>query len=141
MKFHSPMNLSHSAITLFGLLFITSCHRERERSAELIEANRLHLEAMEIASELEMKLEKLTNQSSRPAVKVRVDSLHKLIQLWERHVVEVPGFPHAHDHAHDALEHRSVPPMTDESMLDYQQKSWEAIKELQSEAAQLEITD
>jgi len=130
------MNISHSAIVLLSLL-ITSCHREREKSAELIEANRLHLEAMKIASELEMKLEKLTTESRPPATKVRVDSLHKLIQLWERNVVEVPGFPHTHEHSHEAHEHRSVPPMTDESMLDYQQKSWEAIKELQSEAAQL----
>nr|WP_295934699.1 hypothetical protein [uncultured Dyadobacter sp.] len=131
--------MPRSVIVLLSLLFNASCHSEREKSPELVEANPLHLEAIKIASELETKLKRLATQPYPLTVKVQADSLQKLIELWERNVVEVPGFPHTHDHAHGAHEHQSVPPMTDQSMLDYQQKSWEAIKELQRGIVRLEI--
>lgn len=135
------MNMLPPNIALLSLLLIASCRREHEKSRELIEANRLHLEAIKIAHQLEKKLKKLPTQRDSPTTRVRVDSLQNLIELWESNVIEVPGFPHAHNHAHGAGEPKIAPPMTDESMLDYQQKSLEAIRALQIEVETFRIAD
>lgn len=120
-----------------------ACTKKNEKSPQLIEANRLHLEAMKISQQLEQKLDSLSplakdGSSGKP----QIDSLKNLIEVWEKHVIEVPGFAHehAHEHAHQhgAHEHKSAPPMTDESMLEYQRQSRQAIAELQEAIEKLE---
>ncbi|SDG37732.1 hypothetical protein SAMN04487996_11830 [Dyadobacter soli] len=124
------MNLTRP-ISLFAIcLLAASCSKKSEKSPQLIEANRLHLEAIEISKQLETRLDSLSPKAAGDVEKSRIDSLRSLIETWEENVIEVPGFPHAHDHAHGAHSHKSAPPMTDESMLDYQRQSREAIIEL-----------
>lgn len=123
----NPMNLA-CTISLIIAAFLLSCAKQSENSPQLIEANRLHLEAMKIAEQAEQKLDSLA-----PLVQNRseMDSLKKLVETWESHVIEVPGFAHAHDHSgHHTHEHKAAPSMTDESMLDYQRQSRQAILEL-----------
>lgn len=132
------MNLIRPIFLLAIYLIIASCARQDEKSPQLVEANRLHLEAIEISKELEVRLENLSSQAKDDVEKSQIDSLKNLIEVWEENMIEVPGFPHAHDHAHGAHEHNSAPPMTDESMLDYQQQSREAIIELKEAIAKLD---
>jgi hypothetical protein len=134
-------HLFNPGTLLAMLLSAAACTRENEKSAELIKANRLHLEAMKISGRLEEKLESLTIQTKNSGTKAQLDSLKRLIELWEENTIEVPGFTHAHDHEHGAHQHKTSPPMTDGSMLDYQQKSLEAIRELQKEIEDLKLRD
>lgn len=132
------MNLIRPIFLLAIFLTAVACSRQEEKSHELIEANRLHLEAIEISQELESKLESLSSHAKSDAKKSQIDSLKSLIEMWEENMIEVPGFAHAHDHGHGAHEHKSAPPMTDESMLDYQRQSREAIKELKEAIVKLD---
>lgn len=125
------MNLVYPASLFMVALTTFSCSPGNEKSPELIEANRLHLEAMKISEHLEQKLDSLAPLAEDDLEKSRIDSLKSLVEVWEENVIEVPGFAHAHDHAHGAHEHKAAPPMTDASMLDYQRQSKEAILELQ----------
>lgn len=128
----------YSTLALVLVLGVSSCSRRNEKSPELTEANRLHLEAMKISGQLELKLDSLSARAKGNLTKSQLDSLKNLIEVWEENMIEVPGFAHAHDHAHGAHEHKSAPPMTDESMLDYQRKSREAIVELKEAVAEWE---
>lgn len=132
------MNLTRPIFLLAIILTAAACARQEEKSPQLIEANRLHLEAIEISKELESKLESLSSHTESGAKQSQIDSLKSLIEMWEENVIEVPGFAHAHDHAHGAHEHKSAPPMTDESMLDYQRQSREAIVELKEVITKLD---
>ncbi|MGG7662180.1 hypothetical protein [Dyadobacter sp. BHUBP1] len=125
------MNLVYPVFLFLVVLTTLSCSSGNEKSRELIEANRLHLEAMKISEHLEQKLDSLAPLAKDDLEKSRIDSLKDLIEVWEENVIEVPGFTHAHDHAHGAHEHKTAPSMTDASMLDYQRQSKEAILELQ----------
>jgi hypothetical protein len=132
------MNLTYPIFLLTILLAAAACARQEEKSPQLIEANRLHLEAVEISKELESKLDSLSSHAESGVKKSQIDSLKSLIEMWEENMIEVPGFAHAHDHGHGAHEHKSAPPMTDESMLDYQRQSREAIIELKEAITKLE---
>ena len=129
------MTPAYSTLALILVLGASSCSRQNEKSPELIEANRLHLEAMKISVQLEQKLDSLSALAKDDVAKSLLDSLKRLIGVWEENMIEVPGFAHAHDHAHGAHEHKSAPPMTDESILDYQRQSREAIVELKEALA------
>ncbi|MHA4738184.1 hypothetical protein [Dyadobacter sp. MSC1_007] len=112
---------------------------ENRKSKALIKANALHLQSVEIHEKLEKKLETLKAQaiSQRDsAMAIKIDSLSNLIGLWEEGIVEVPGFAHEH-HDHDKHEHKPSPEMTDESMLEYQQSTKEAIQQISNAVDQI----
>ena len=132
------MNLAYPTFLTMVAFAALSCSRGSEKSPELIEANRLHLEAMKISQQLEQKLDSLMPLAKNDLEKSQIDSLQKLIEVWEDNVIEVPGFAHAHEHEAHSHEHKAAPPMTDESMLDYQRQSREAIFELQETIAKLD---
>ncbi|WP_342084631.1 hypothetical protein [Dyadobacter sp. OTU695] len=132
------MNLIRPIFLLAISLTAAACTGKEKKSPQLIEANRLHLEAIKISKELESKLESLSSHAGSDARKSQIDSLKNLIEMWEENMIEVPGFAHAHDHGHDAHEHKSAPPMTEESMLDYQRQSKAAIDELKEAIAKLD---
>lgn len=121
-------------------IFLTtfSCNRRGENSPQLIEANRLHLEAIEISKQLEQNLDNLSMRAKDDVEKSEIDSLKNLIEVWEENLIEVPGFPHDHAHEAHSHEHKTAPPMTDESMLDYQRQSREAIVELKEVITKLD---
>lgn len=130
------MNPTCITFLLVAFLAASSCTRQDEKSPQLIEANRLHLEAIETAKHLEAKLEKLAARVGNGSERSQIDSLKNLIEVWEENQVEVPGFAHAHDHG--AHSHKAAPPMTDESMLDYQRQSMQAIIELRDAITKLD---
>jgi hypothetical protein len=119
-----------SLMLLPALLF--GCGREKKKSETLIMANEAHLDAMQIAHELEETIDSLRRYRPDAAQQSKLDSIADLITLWEESVVEVPGFAHEHDHAH-GHEHKPAPQMTDESMLEYQLNAKQAIDAIRIE--------
>ena len=103
------------------------------------EANEVHLQSVKIYNETHELLEKqqeMAKAGSDSLAIARLDSIHDLLHSWKEGLYEVPGFEHSHDHgeeghAHDHS-HKATPPMTDQSMLDYQKNALTAINEINS---------
>lgn len=125
-------------------MLIASCSKNNENNDKLMTANTLHLESMAIKENIEAALQekKATAIKAGDSICIqKLDSAGKLLEMWEEGVVEVPGFEHAHHHeAGESHEHKPAPQMTDESMLDYQKNSKEAIVELENEIRLIEPT-
>jgi len=127
------------AVVLMMYPLLLACSDHHKKSDILKQANDTHLQSMTIAKELEEKLLELRKkQPDLPSVK-KIDSLANMIELWESAVIEVPGFEHHHDHSghHD---HKPVPDMTDQSMLEYQISAKEAIMEVRMQVENLTKT-
>jgi len=114
-----------------------ACGNKKNQSEGLIKANEIHLESMHIHESIEEDLESKKQKAikSKDLVSIhKLDSLGKILELWEQGVVEVPGFEHEHHHEKgEHHEHKAAVQMTDESMLEYQKNSKQAIEELQEE--------
>lgn len=126
-----------SLIAIAIILWISGCTRDTAPSETLAEANRIHLAAIELHEMVEQKLEELKKKSQTNQdvlLSSKADSLQKLVELWELGVIEVPGFSHNHEHKPGTYhEHKPAPQMTDDSMLDYQQRALSAIEEIAGE--------
>lgn len=125
-----------------ALFLLNSCASDKTKSEALTEANKVHLESVAIHERIEKEIDKkkkvaVTNGDS--ALILKLDSLHKLVELWEEGIIEVPGFDHEHHHEGRAHrhEHKAAPQMTDESMLDYQRSTKAAIEQLQKDLNKL----
>ena len=123
-------------------ILLNSCSNEKTKSEALIEANKVHLESVAILESVEKELDekkKLAKTNNNQTIKLKLDSLYKLVELWEEGVLEVPGFEHEHHHGDGEHHHghKPVPQMTDESMLEYQHNAKAAIKELQKDLTEL----
>lgn len=119
------------------IFFNNACKKENNKSPELIQANKIHLESMRIHKNVETEItEKKQNAitSKNLALVQKLDSLNIILDFWEEGIVEVPGFEHKHHHEKgEHHEHKAEIKMTDESMLEYQKNSKQAIEELQKE--------
>jgi glutamine synthetase len=101
-------------------------------NSTLVKANEAHLEALEIAENLEQKLKTYQESGDHNAATLeKADSIQSLVSQWEEAMIEVPGFAHEHGAGHH--EHKPAPKMTDESMLDYQVNAKLVIEELARE--------
>lgn len=122
-------------VTIF-CLSLAGC-ASGDKKDTLKQAYTVHLEAVAIAEDLEKTLLSLRQKHQDSVSVVEIDSLNKLIRLWEDAVVEVPGFEHQHGHAghHD---HKPAPQMTEQSMLDYQIRAREAIISVKTQVNALE---
>ncbi|ODS76966.1 MAG: hypothetical protein ABS46_18650 [Cytophagaceae bacterium SCN 52-12] len=128
---------------IFLLVFVCSigtflaCSSGQGKNEVLAEANRVHLEAVEIYDETHELLEKLQEEAKAgedSQAVARLDSIHDLLHNWKDGLYEVPGFEHTHDHGEEGHkhdhDHKAAPSMTDESMLDYQKNARAAIEEI-----------
>lgn len=112
-------------------LFYGTCSGKKAQNDLLVKANQIHLEAAGIHKRLEKQLDSARSVSRDSAYIGSLDSLTRLVELWESAMVEVPGFEHEHDHSETHHHHNTAPAMTDESMLEYQENAQTAIRELQ----------
>ena len=99
----------------FLLFILTACgHSHNHEDMEVLkEANKIHLEAVEIDKNIKSDYETLVSDATALMVKGRelteeeqsfiqkVDQLKESYGYWTENHVEVPGFDHAHDHGHD----------------------------------------
>ncbi len=124
-------------ILIFFSILTIACGKNKDKSDELIKANEIHLKSMKIHKNMEeylkaKKREAIKNNNSIAINKL--DSISKILELWEEGIIEVPGFPHEHHHEKgEHHEHKAAPQMTDASMLEYQENSKQAIEQLQKE--------
>lgn len=120
------------------LVGIFACSKSPQDNSTLVEANKIHLEAIKIQEEIEDKittLDSLKNTINNPATILKIDSSKKLFEEWKESVLEVEGFEHEeHEHHHH---HKETPKMSDELMLDYQRNTQKAIIELNAEFEKL----
>jgi len=124
---------------LIAINMLCCCTNQKEKSQDLIEANKLHLESIAMHERVEAELSAWKNKANEHNdLETKLDSLHNLVKLWEEGVVEVPGFEHAHNDGEHHHEHKPAPQMTDESMLEYQRNAKEAIQELYQNIKTLE---
>jgi len=126
------------------LFLLPSCTDRNSTNEVLAEANKVHLESVAMHDQVEKEInkkKKIAIERNSAAHLVKLDSLHKLVDLWEEGTVEVPGFEHEHHHesGKEHHQHKNAPQMTDESMLEYQRNTKEAIQELQKYLNDLEI--
>ena len=134
-KFINMKAILYLTVTIF-CLSLAGC-ASGDKKDILKQAYTVHLEAVAIAEDLEKTLLSLRQKHQDSVSVVEIDSLNKLIRLWEEAVVEVPGFEHQHGRAghHD---HKPAPQMTEQSMLDYQIRAREAIISVKTQVNALE---
>lgn len=115
------------------MLLAVSCTGKSNRKAIADKANAVHLEAIALYDEAHTLHDSLKQEAQVKMDSLligKLDSIHDVMHDWEKGLYEVPGYEHSHsDHDHKH-EHKSVPNMTNESMLDYQNNAKEAISEI-----------
>lgn len=106
-------------------------HEHREITAELKEANEIHQKSLDIREEI-MDLEK----SLRDA-EIDYSEIKEELKIWDKDIIEVPGFEHSHDHDHEHEgEHRKyhvhnpMKPFSDAEHLEYQKIMYQEIQEI-----------
>lgn len=129
------MRIRKIYLAILLIFIIHACKKTNDKSPELIQANELHLKSIRIHENIETELieKKLKAINDKDVTRIKkLDSLSFILELWEEGIEEVPGFEHEHHHG-EHHEHKETVQMTDESMLENQKKSKEAIEELQKE--------
>lgn len=110
--------------------FVFSCSSgksdKKEITPELIEANEYHQRSLDIREEL-MQVEKQLK-----AADIDYTSLKDELKIWDKDIIEVPGFEHSHDdeHQRDYHVHNAMKPFNDKEHLDYQKMMYEEIVNL-----------
>lgn len=108
---------------LWLVIFIFGSCTKPGQDPHLQQAAALHLEALQIAEDLEDQLKQGAIPSDSAAV------LQAAIEAWEKDLVEVPGYEHEHDHAGHNHSHEPVQ-VTPEEMLQLQQAAKAQIEQL-----------
>lgn len=113
---------------LLPVSFLISCssNTSREITAELIEANDYHQRSLDIREEI-MEIEKQLK-----AADIEYSELKDELKIWDKDIIEVPGFEHSHDDEHERKYHvhNAIKPFKDDEHLNYQKVMYEEIAEL-----------
>lgn len=135
-------------LVAFGLALsgLSACLSSSDKHDPLLdEAARYHNEATAIQATLEPRVDQidslktvLTGQSL-PASAARIatlDSIKTAFEAWEENLVEVPGMPHEHGHAHGKREHHhgdaTLKDLPADQMRDLQRETLNSIRQLQA---------
>jgi len=133
-------NTTRISVLFVLSLFYFQCsghkHEEREITQELEEANAIHQKSLDIREEL-MELEKALKEAE-----IEYTEVKDLLKIWDKDIIEVPGFEHSHDHDddhgddHGAYErkyhvHNPMKPFSDPEHLEYQKVMHDEILEIQ----------
>jgi hypothetical protein len=115
--------MKRSLLYSFFLLintFLVSCsghkHEHREITPELKEANTIHQSSLDLREEI-LELEKSLRDSG-----IDYANLKEELKIWDKDIIEVPGFEHSHDDEHQRKYHVHNPgkPFSDAEHLEYQ---------------------
>jgi ABC-type nickel/cobalt efflux system permease component RcnA len=125
------------SLLVFTLAMFTFCsghkHEHREITAELREANEIHQKSLDVREEI-MDLEKSLKEAEIDYAEIKEE-----LKIWDKDIIEVPGFEHSHDHDHDHEhegEHRKyhvhnpMKPFSDAEHLEYQKIMYAEIQEI-----------
>ncbi len=132
-----------SLILLSGFLF--SCNsksghdhdHEEVTDQNLIEANQFHQQALDIREEL------LEVEKQLKAAEIDYTALKEELKIWDKDIIEVPGFEHSHDDEHQRKYHVHNPmkEFTPEEHKNYQQVMYDEIVEIASRMGRLLTPD
>lgn len=118
----------YSLFLVLSISFLISCssNKSKEITTELIEANEYHQKSLDIREEL-MEVEKQLK-----AAEIDYSELKDELKIWDKDIIEVPGFEHSHDdeHQRDYHVHNPMKPFNDEEHLNYQKMMFEEISNL-----------
>ena len=91
-------------------------HEHREITPELEEANKIHQNSLDLREEI-MDFEKNLRASGIEYAELKDD-----LKIWDKDIIEVPGFEHSHDDEHQRKYHVHNPgkPFSDAEHLEYQ---------------------
>ncbi len=122
------------------LLWVVACGGSGHNPT-LDQAHEVHLEAIGLydgAHRLYDSLRSDAGAKGNTLLVSRLDSIHEVMHEWAEALYEIPGYAHAHSDSHDhGHAHKTVPKMTDQSMLDYQQDARRAISEIKRDLEKL----
>jgi hypothetical protein len=125
MKYLNFIGLLHCVV-----FFMFSCNTKNndehdENSALLIQAYAIHEQSLDLREDI-MKIEKELDSS------IDFAALKLDLKVWDKDIIEVPGFEHAHDDEHQRAYHvhNPIKNQTDEQHLQYQQMMFDEIKVL-----------
>ncbi|MGY6523304.1 MAG: hypothetical protein ACXIUD_16360 [Mongoliitalea sp.] len=120
-----PLLLTSSIITFFTIA-CSSGKNEEDNSEIYIEANVYHQSSLDAREEI-MEIEKLLKEQD-----VDFSKLKEELKIWDKEIIEVPGFEHSHDdefqrkyHVHNRMK-----PFSAEEHLEYQKVMNAEIKTL-----------
>jgi hypothetical protein len=119
-------SLLYSFFILISTVFL-SCsghkHEHREITPDLEEANTIHQSSLDLREEI-MEMEKSLRDSG-----IDYTNLKDELKIWDKDIIEVPGFEHSHDDEHQRKYHVHNPskPFSDAEHLEYQKVMLEEI--------------
>ncbi|MCH7400322.1 hypothetical protein ACFOUP_07520 [Belliella kenyensis] len=121
---------------VFAIALLVSCnsksghdhHHEEVEDENLIEANKIHQQSLDIREEL-LQVEKDLKDAE-----IDYTELKEELKIWDKDIIEVPGFEHSHDDAHQRKYHVHNPmkEFTPVEHKNYQQVMHDEIVELSS---------
>lgn len=106
---------------------------EEVTDENLIQANMIHQQSLDIREEL-MELEKQLKEAN-----IDYAALKEELKIWDKDIIEVPGFEHSHDDEHQRKYHVHNPmkEFTPEEHKNYQQVMYDEIVEISSRMGRL----
>jgi len=124
-----------------SLLLLIACQSD-EPDPQLEEAFAVHQVAVQTHDSLQQELNALSAQSLSREQQQTYSRLQEASELWESHVMEVPGYEHAegHDHDHDhqhGAELAALKDLPPAEMLRIQQALVHEVQRLLDETRQL----
>ncbi len=141
------MTYSHRTLLVINLLALTvSCNQLSDKKDPLLEeAAQYHNQSTEIQAVVEPKIEQIDSLKSvltaqkTPVSAARIatlDSLKTAFEEWEENLVEVPGMPHNHTHAHAKGGHKhadaTLKDLPADQMRDLQRETLNNLRQIQS---------
>jgi hypothetical protein len=124
---------------LLSLLYLTAIacntnknHDHVKENQLLVKANAILQESLDLREEI-MTIEKNLSKS------IDYSELKAELKIWDKDIVEVPGFEHSHEDEHQRAYHIHNPMkmQSDEQHLQYQQMMYEEIKALHEKFVEL----
>lgn len=112
-----------------SFLFSCSSNTSREITPELTEAYEYHQKSLDFREEL-MEIEKQLK-----AANIDYSELKDELKIWDKDIIEVPGFEHSHDDEHERKYHvhNAMKPFSDEEHLNYQKIMYQEIADIQEQ--------
>jgi hypothetical protein len=103
----------------------------------LTEANQIHQSSLDLREEI-MDLEKQLKESQ-----VDYSAVKENLKIWDKDIIEVPGFEHSHDDAHQRKYHvhNAMKPLADSEHLAYQKMMYTEIQQIHEQLQRLLAPD
>ena len=122
-------------LTIVVLISGFGCNSKSNDSISdaLVEANQVHQNALDLREEI-MDFEKQLKESA-----VDYAGVKENLKIWDKDIIEVPGFEHSHDDAHQRRYHVHNPmkPMSDSEHLEYQKMMYTEIQMIHEQLQRL----